>query len=66
MPFWHWAIQPDGSVTRVIEATRLLDIFEHNQKIGLKVDMVKHARFKKEVIDKLTDNSNPVIMKIAK
>jgi hypothetical protein len=66
MPFWPGWNQPDGSITSVIDAGDLIGIYNHNLTLGLQLDPVKQARFKKEVISRLTEMSNPVIMRIAK
>ncbi len=65
MPFWPGTNQPDGSITKVIDASQLFEIVKHNQKTGLKVDTGKQAKFQKEVLGRLTEMSNPVIMRIA-
>jgi hypothetical protein len=66
MSFWPGQNQPDGSVTKPIDAINLLEIIEHNRSIGLKVDPAKKAAFQKEVSEKVTELSNPIIMRIAK
>lgn len=64
--FWPGQNQPDGSLTKSTDVINLLETIEHNQSFGIKVNPAKKAGFQKEVIEKVTELSNPIIMRIAK
>jgi len=66
MSFWPGQNQPDGSITKSIDVVNLFETIEHNQSFGLKVDPGKKAGFQKDVIEKVTEQSNPIIMRIDK
>ncbi|MCX6226047.1 MAG: 6-bladed beta-propeller [Bacteroidia bacterium] len=66
MPFWPERNQPDGSMTKSIDAIKLLEICERNKLFGLKFDPAKKIGFQKEVFEKVTESSNPIIMRIDK
>lgn len=64
MHFWPGQNQPDGSLAKVWNADQLLEIYEHNKTIGIKIDPGRRSRFEQEVIGRITKSSNPVIMRM--
>jgi hypothetical protein len=63
-PFWPGSLHKDGSRVNVLDPLELSETFSHNLEIKLKVNTVKQNLLKKEVIDRINDLSNPILMKV--
>jgi len=66
MPFWPGSVQKDDSFVKVLDPMELQETFIHNREINMKVNSIKQNQFKKDVIDNLTELSNPVLMSVRK